>query len=74
MGFDVDLPFFAYGMFKHGELGWLRIRDFVSRLERSAVVTGELLERDGLVILDVQASDSAPGMVVYFRANLALRG
>lgn len=70
MGLDASLPFFAYGMFGRGELGWLRVRDFVVRLA-SAIVAGELLERDGLVILDPQGAGQVPGMVAFFDSQLA---
>lgn len=70
MSLDASLPFFAYGMFRRGELGWLRVRDFVVRLA-SAFVAGELLERDGLVILDPQGAGQVPGMVAFFDSQLA---
>lgn len=71
MSYDTTLPFFAYGMFIHGELGWLRIRDYVARADCSATVRGELLERDGLVILDASGAGRAPGMILHFLPNVA---
>lgn len=71
MSYDPALPFFAYGMFMHGELGWLRVRDYVVRVDRSATVRGRLLERDGLVILDAGRSDRAAGMILHFRQDAA---
>lgn len=68
---DCRLPFFTYGLFKRGELGWLCIRDCVERLETTAVVKGKLLERDGLVILDPHGPGSTTGMIVFFHRRLA---
>jgi hypothetical protein len=58
-------------MFMHGELGWLRVRDYVVRADHSATVRGELLERDGLVVLDAEGLDRAPGMILHFHRDAA---
>ena len=71
MGYDTSLPFFAYGMFMHGELGWLLVRDFVATVNHSATIHGELLERDGLLVLDPEAPRRAPGMILQFHSNAA---
>jgi hypothetical protein len=38
-------------LFRRGQLGFLRLRDFIERTEE-AHLTGGILERDGLPILD----------------------
>lgn len=48
---DVTLPFISYGMFKPGELGFLRIKPFVKSIE-PLLVPKQLRVRDGLPILD----------------------
>ena len=48
----IDLPFFAYGLFKPGQLGFLRLRDLVKHSEPDCALQGTLLERDGLPIVD----------------------
>lgn len=71
MAYDAALPFFAYGMFMPGELGWLRVRDYVARVDPSFTVRGELLERDGLVVLDAEGSARAAGMILLFREHVS---
>lgn len=71
MAYDAALPFFAYGMFMPGELGWLRVRDHVATVQASSTIRGELLERDGLVVLDAEGSARAAGMILHFRDDVA---
>ena len=47
---DPGLPFFAYGLFKPGQLGYFQIREFVKH-RPWAVAAGRLLVRDGLPFL-----------------------
>lgn len=58
---DKTLPFFAYGLFKEGEIGFERISEFVKFVENAKFPDGALLERDGLPLLvntkDPEASD-----------------
>jgi len=65
---DVSLPFFAYGIFKPGQLGFLVVRDAVDRREEGSI-RGELRERDGLAILDAEGSDSVPGYLLTFAGH-----
>ena len=63
---DVNLPFFAYGVFRKGELGFLSISDLVDRGVEKVWVRGSLLLRDGLPIIDPEGDSSVPGNLVYF--------
>jgi len=63
-----DLPFFAYGVFKPGQLGYHRIADLVVRAD-PATIAGTLRIRDGLPIVDPEAdsgSDQVAGHVLHF--------
>lgn len=66
---NLSLPFFAYGIFKPGQLGFIRVKDLVLNVEVDAFVDGALLERDGLPIIDRQERDSVRGAVLYFRSG-----
>lgn len=60
-----DLPFFAYGLFKPGQLGFHRIIDCVER-SRGGLLDGTLLLRDGNPILDLNGDDDVGGQILYF--------
>ncbi len=48
---NLSLPFFAYGLFKSGQLGFFRIQDFVSDI-CEIEIQGQLRERDGIPLFD----------------------
>ena len=61
-----DLPFFAYGVFKPGELAFFQLKEFVSSA-RAAEIAGCLLLRDGLPIVDTGRPESVSGNLLEFR-------
>jgi hypothetical protein len=64
---DTNLPFFAYGLFKPGELCFFRIRDLVDKKRsREAGVNGALKERDGIPLL-VEGNFKIEGYLIYFK-------
>lgn len=64
---SVKLPFFAYGVFQKGELGFLSISDLVDRVEKPVSVRGCLLLRDGLPIIDPQGDSTILGSLIFFK-------
>ena len=48
---DTSLPFFSYGLFKPGQLGFLGLGNFVESVELDVNLSGILKERDGLPLL-----------------------
>lgn len=48
---DLGHPFFAYGIFKPGEIAYFQIKDFVLE-HANAQIDGQLRSRDGIPILD----------------------
>lgn len=63
------LPFFAYGVFKPGELAFLQIKNFVKSCSRGAI-QGTLLIRDGLPILSLEERHGeVVGSLIQFRAE-----
>lgn len=61
-----SLPFFAYGVFKPGELAFFRIAPYV-RCYREDTIAGRLLDRDGLPIASSSGNGIVPGYVLWFR-------
>lgn len=61
-----DLPFFAYGIFKPGQLGFFRIKELVKKAIADCWVHGTLLERDGLPIIDKDGSGEVKGNLLFF--------
>jgi hypothetical protein len=68
---NTDLPFFAYGIFKPGELGFLRIKEFVDRSPILCTVPGELWVRDGLPIANLRSGrrSDISGYLIHFKAG-----
>jgi hypothetical protein len=64
---DFNLPFFAYGVFRKGELGFLSISELVDKVEEPVSVKGSLLLRDGLPIINPQGGSSVPGSLITFK-------
>lgn len=64
---DSNLPFFAYGVFRKGELGFLSISELVDKVVEPVSVKGGLLLRDGLPIIDPQGDSSVPGSMITFK-------
>lgn len=59
---NILLPFFAYGIFKPGQLAFFQIREYVSKVREPVYCKGSLLLRDGLpIIVKVQYYSSVQG-------------
>jgi hypothetical protein len=68
---DITIPFFAYGIFRPGELGFLQIRPLVERCEEPKAIMGSLLLRDGLPIVDSEGHGEVPGASLHFKPHAA---
>lgn len=69
---DESLPFFAYGVFKPGELAFLQIKEFVKEVSYASI-GGVLRIRDGLPIasLDDPSSIGIRGFQISFHEGAA---
>lgn len=65
---NTDLPLFAYGVFKKGELGYLRIKDYICR-EENFDVDYAMGIRDGIPILIENVFKKTDGYLIYFNEN-----
>lgn len=65
------LPFFAYGIFKPGEIAFLRLKPFVTAIQPEGHCKGELLIRDGLLLLNPEKDDHVPGSLLQFTPELS---
>lgn len=65
---DQQLPFFAYGIFKPGELAFLRIKDLVEECSEFTI-KGALRIRDGLPIASPDERGEIAGVLIRFRAS-----
>ena len=61
-----ELPFFAYGLFKPGQLCFFRIKDLVDGI-CAAEVDGFLKERDGIPLLIRSSHSRIRGVLIRFR-------
>ena len=66
---DQNLPFFAYGVFKPGELAFLQVKDLVEECSACAI-RGALRIRDGLPIASPDEQGQIHGALIKFRAGL----
>lgn len=70
---DIGLPFFAYGIFKPGQLAFFQLRDLINEVIEPAAVKGGLLLRDGLPIIDPALPDLVVGALVGFEPRQAAK-
>ena len=66
------LPLFAYGVFQPGELAFLRVKEYVSEVIPTNV-SGKLLIRDGLPLLQLVAKGHVAGALLRFRPEASGR-
>ena len=70
---DIQLPFFAYGIFKNGQISYFCIKDFVESTREFTNIKGRLLVRDGIPLVDEQQKDSkVNGSLITFREGSEL--
>lgn len=65
---DTALPFFAYGIFKPGQLCFPRIEDLI-RETVEVKVNGILKERDGIPLLIESVYSKIKGYLIYFNSG-----
>lgn len=68
---DINLPFFAYGIFRQGEIAYFQIIDFVKKAESNKSIKGKLMFRDGLYIIDKNGGVTVEGDLIWFKENKA---
>jgi len=66
-----SLPFFAYGLFKPGELGFDRLEDMVEDCKVGSVASGRLWIRDGLPLFDHTLQGNVYGTLIEFKGDMA---
>ena len=65
---NTNLPFFAYGIFKKGEISFLAIKQFVKDLKANKVIKAKLYVKDGVSLIDITETDSTTyGDIIYFK-------
>ncbi len=66
---NTGLPFFAYGIFKPGQIAHFRIKDLVENT-KDAEISGSLKERDGIPLLIIgQNNDNIQGSLITFKSG-----
>jgi hypothetical protein len=63
---DTERPFFAYGLFRPGQLAFFQLRELVSSITDPTQVKGSLLLRDGLPIMDQRGQGGVNGSLIIF--------
>jgi hypothetical protein len=65
----VELPFFTYGLFRPGQIGFGRLQPLIATCEKGWHTKGHLLDRDGLPILESGEGEIA-GALIRFREGV----
>lgn len=68
---NIELPFFAYGLFRPGQLAFFQLVDLVSEITDPVQISGSLLLRDGLPIIDPAGHGSVNGALLTFAREQA---
>jgi hypothetical protein len=63
---DINHPFFAYGVFRPGQLGFFQIKELVSNVTDRSKISGNLLLRDGLPTIDWRGCRDVKGVLLRF--------
>jgi hypothetical protein len=63
---DISRQFFAYGIFRPGQLGFFQLKPYVKAITESAQIRGSLLLRDGLPIIDPNGQGVVKGALLQF--------
>lgn len=63
---NVQLPFFAYGVFKPGELAFLQIKDLITD-SQACSINATLRIRDGLPIAALSSAGDLRGHLIHFK-------
>lgn len=65
---NIDLPFFAYGIFKKGQISHFQIKPFIKQIMENHTVDGLLRIRDGIPIIDTGDFDrKVKGDLIWFQ-------
>lgn len=67
---NASLPFFAYGVFKPGELAFLQLKELVTKCS-DCTIRAALRIRDGLPIAALNSQNTLPGTLIEFQTGLA---
>jgi hypothetical protein len=72
---NTELPFFAYGLFKKGQISHFRIKSEISKIKANYSINGLLRIRDGITIIDATITDrKVIGDLIFLtKINLKLR-
>jgi hypothetical protein len=63
---NIGRPFFGYGLFRPGQLAFFQLRELVSHVTEPPQVTGSMLLRDGLPIIDPAGHGLVKGVLLTF--------
>ena len=66
----IDLPFFAYGIFKKNEIAYSKIKKYVKDKPENHIIDYEIRMRDGVPILIKEKGEfKSEGNLIYFKEN-----
>lgn len=63
---EINYPFFAYGLFRPGQLAYFQLRELVNEVTDPVQIAGSLLLRDGLPIINPKGDGFVKGVLLTF--------
>lgn len=65
---NTNLPFFAYGIFKKGEISFFAIKQFVNEVKKHKHIAAKMHVKDGVSLIDItETSSTTYGDIIYFK-------
>lgn len=62
-----NLPFFAYGIFKKGQISHFRIKNYIKETKLGVAINGQLHIRDGITVIDLNNTNKiVTGDLIWF--------
>lgn len=69
---NIKLPFFAYGIFKHGDIAFLRLKPYIQKIKKGISFNAKLHVKDGVPLININDSSAKTyGDIIYFEDNSA---
>lgn len=64
---NIKLPFFAYGIFKHGEIAFIKLKPYVKEIKCNISLNAKLHVKDGVPLINIDDSSAKTyGDIIYF--------
>jgi hypothetical protein len=68
---NINLPFFAYGIFKHGEIGFIKLKPYVNEIKKNLGLQSKLYVKDGVPLINLNDIEATTyGDILFFKNSI----